>query len=74
MKYLALIFFFTLASCENIPWKDRTGYLITTYDSNGTVEKVYNVDKFDVLGRKVSFDIDGKTTTVSGSFKIEKIK
>lgn len=74
MKYLLPLFCFLFFSCDSFPVKDRTGYLITAYGSNGRVEKVYNVDKFNTSGRKVQFDFNGKSTTVSGSFKIDKIQ
>ncbi len=74
MKYLFPIFFFLFFSCDSLPLKARTGYLITEFDSDGKVEHVYNVDKFNAVGRKVQFDFEGKPTTVTGSFKIDKIK
>ena len=73
MRLIYITLFFALSSCQTAP-KSRTGYLISEYDSNGKVSEVYNVGDYELLGDKVEFSVDGKKSSISGSFKIEKIE
>lgn len=73
MRLIYIALFFALSSCQNTT-KDRTGYLISEYDSNGKVSEVYNVGDYNLFGDKVEFSINGKKSSISGTFKIEKIE
>ena len=73
MRLIYIGLFFALSSCQNMT-KDRTGYLISEYDSNGKVSEVYNVSDYDLFGDKVEFSVGGKKSSISGTFKIERIE
>ena len=70
-KYLLILTLF-LSSCA----ANREGYLITKFKETGEVDKVYNVQKYEL--KPPNFDViefkeNGEVKKISGSFKVEEL-
>ena len=67
-----LLFALVLTSCTAFP---DGSYIITSYDSDGKIVKEYVAQSYEQGPDGITFKGDnGETVTVSGSFRIDKLK
>lgn len=67
IKLLQILIFATLTSCAA-----TTGYVITTFDERGEIDKVFRVQKYEIESGKIKFE--GGEVDAGGSVKIEEYK
>ena len=71
MNKTFLILTLFLSSCAT-----KEGYLITKFKETGEVDKVYNVQKYELKAPNfdlVEFKENGEVKKISGSFKVEEL-
>ena len=74
MKTLLTFFLFVLCSCTTPQPAPLGSYLITQYAPNGTPVQTWHSTSYtegDFPG-SVSFDVNGKTVTIEGSYQIDR--